>query len=60
MYEYFETITKNNVSFLEAIKKAAGAAFSTGFWGLFLSDFRLSFHKLFLQSVNGEVCCFFK
>ena len=33
MYEYFEDITKKYVSFLIGIKKAAGAAFSTGFEG---------------------------
>jgi len=31
MYEYFETITKIYASFFIGIKKAAGAAFSTGF-----------------------------
>ncbi len=31
MYEYFDYNTKINVSFLEGIKKAAAAAFSTGF-----------------------------
>jgi len=37
MYEYFETITKKYVSFLEGIKKAAGAAFLTGFKGAIFS-----------------------
>ncbi len=37
MYEYFEDITKKYVSFLIGIKKAAGAAFSTGFEGAIFS-----------------------
>ena len=52
MYEYFDYITKNNVSFLYGIKKAAGAAFLTGFYVLFFPDFLFSFHKLPPQSVN--------
>jgi hypothetical protein len=32
MYEYFPKHTKKNLSFLEGIKKAAEAAFFTGFY----------------------------
>jgi len=37
MYEYFDYITKIYVSFLKGIKKAAAAAFSTGFEGAIFS-----------------------
>jgi len=44
MYEYFDYITKNYLSFLNGIKKAAEAAFLTGFCELFFPDFLFSFH----------------
>ena len=47
-------------SFLEAIKKAAEAAFFTGISGLFFSCFCFSFNQLLLQSNDGEIGCLFK
>ncbi len=47
MYEYFDYNTKINLSFLVGIKKAAGAAFSTGLRGLFFPEFFFSSYKLF-------------
>ncbi len=37
MYEYFDYITKKNVTFLRGIKKAAEADFLTGFDGAIFS-----------------------
>ncbi len=48
MYEYFDYNTKNYLSFLRGKKKAAEAAFLTGFYMLFLPDFLFSFHELLL------------
>jgi len=47
MYEYFDYNTKKYLSFLTGIKKAAVAAFSTGFCMLFFPDFLFSFYQLF-------------
>ena len=47
MYEYFDYITKKYLSFFLGIKKAAEAAFLTGFYELFLPDFFFSFNQLF-------------